>query len=301
MSCNVQCQLTSWQSYIWFKNGQKVYDKQIFYPKALHHEDQYSCGISGHEGTSPAVCEFMCLCYLGLIMNKQKLDGLKGKKKLLSGLSLKWRDQSVLSGLCISANNCTSKSRVLVFQTLQGLPPCHKKPLWKHPMVARWLWCVTAMLTLQLHTAGSRGTKRWTTTNKNSSCARPRRLTLGSIFAWLKTCWGNPPVASGQARHVRPWHFFKQLYYWNTSGLCGTKEGKMCLKDGVLNSPSPPKTVGSYVFLFYCIHCRCQYCWFKTICTQNKPSLQQNIETCFLTKLCSPLLPIKGWGRQGWH
>lgn len=59
MSCDLRCQLTSWQSYIWFKNGKKVHDKKIFYPKALRPEDQYSCAISGNGGASPAVCEFI--------------------------------------------------------------------------------------------------------------------------------------------------------------------------------------------------------------------------------------------------
>lgn len=67
MSCEVQCQLSSWQSYIWYRNGQKVFDKKTFYTQTLNPEDQYSCSVSGYEGSSPAVCEFTCLCYQGFL------------------------------------------------------------------------------------------------------------------------------------------------------------------------------------------------------------------------------------------
>ncbi|XP_075871791.1 cell adhesion molecule CEACAM1-like isoform X2 [Nelusetta ayraudi] len=55
MSCDVQCQLSSWQSYIWYRNGQKVHDKKTFYIQTLNPEYQYSCSVSGYEGSSPAV------------------------------------------------------------------------------------------------------------------------------------------------------------------------------------------------------------------------------------------------------
>lgn len=67
MSCEFQCRLSRWQSYIWYRNGEKFHDKKIFYAQTLNPEDQYSCSVSGYEASSPAVCEFACLCYQGFL------------------------------------------------------------------------------------------------------------------------------------------------------------------------------------------------------------------------------------------
>ncbi|XP_059190751.1 B-cell receptor CD22-like [Centropristis striata] len=50
LTCHNNCPLPDRYSYIWYKNGQKVQDKKVyFHPHPLNPADNYSCAVQGHE------------------------------------------------------------------------------------------------------------------------------------------------------------------------------------------------------------------------------------------------------------
>ncbi|XP_067441965.1 B-cell receptor CD22-like [Thunnus thynnus] len=57
LTCHSNCQLPVDPSYIWYKNGQPMEGKDIyFHPDPINPEDEYSCALSGYESfRSPSV------------------------------------------------------------------------------------------------------------------------------------------------------------------------------------------------------------------------------------------------------
>ncbi|XP_068560473.1 B-cell receptor CD22-like isoform X2 [Cebidichthys violaceus] len=50
LTCQTTCQLPKYVSYIWYQNGEKKKEEQVyFHPHPLNPEDNYSCAIKGHE------------------------------------------------------------------------------------------------------------------------------------------------------------------------------------------------------------------------------------------------------------
>ncbi|XP_030585727.1 B-cell receptor CD22-like isoform X3 [Archocentrus centrarchus] len=59
LTCQSSCQLRNRPSFIWYKNGQKIYGQtnMYLYPEIPNPSDSFSCAASGHEALpSPSVC-----------------------------------------------------------------------------------------------------------------------------------------------------------------------------------------------------------------------------------------------------
>ncbi|XP_030599853.1 B-cell receptor CD22-like [Archocentrus centrarchus] len=59
LTCQSSCRLPNRPSFIWYKNGQKIYGQtnMYLYPEIPNPSDSYSCAASGHEALpSPSVC-----------------------------------------------------------------------------------------------------------------------------------------------------------------------------------------------------------------------------------------------------